>query len=313
VGEPRWRRSEFKASRAGDVALVTIDNGEDYTKPTFFGRTRSSRWSGCCRSSRTELRALVITGKPFVFAPRGHHRVPGATRELRSRGQPRRPRALRRASARCRTRPWRRSTAPASAAASSSRCTATRGRSRRGAHFACPECFLGIVPALGRHAARAALVGAETAVKFIVANPMRQNRMLTARGVRARLRRPLLEPASSSTSRSPSPRARDATGQSRDSHSAAEVIRKARAQARRTRCTARRPRPTGARPDRRRAVGWSLEEGYAPRRGRRRLLPGRPGAGLALRLRPVDRRAKQTPGCRRPSRPIERSGSSAPA
>src|SRR5207249_9560060 len=29
--------TEFKLTRAGDVALVTIDNGEDWTKPTFFG------------------------------------------------------------------------------------------------------------------------------------------------------------------------------------------------------------------------------------------------------------------------------------
>ena len=46
-------------------------------------------------------------------------------------------------------------------------------------HFACPECFLGIVPAWGGTQLVPRLVGVETAVKFIVANPMRQNRMLT--------------------------------------------------------------------------------------------------------------------------------------
>src|SRR5204863_2367800 len=45
-------------------------------------------------------------------------------------------------------------------------------------HFACPECFLGIVPAWGGTQLVPRLVGVETAVKFIVANPMRQNRML---------------------------------------------------------------------------------------------------------------------------------------
>ena len=29
--------TEFKLARAGDIALVTIDNGEDWTRPTFFG------------------------------------------------------------------------------------------------------------------------------------------------------------------------------------------------------------------------------------------------------------------------------------
>ena len=33
--------TEFKLARAGDVALVTIDNGEDWTKPTFFGEQRA--------------------------------------------------------------------------------------------------------------------------------------------------------------------------------------------------------------------------------------------------------------------------------
>src|SRR5262245_60076590 len=46
-------------------------------------------------------------------------------------------------------------------------------------HFACPECFLGILPAWGGTQLIPRLVGAGTAVKFVVANPMRQNRMLT--------------------------------------------------------------------------------------------------------------------------------------
>jgi 3-hydroxyacyl-CoA dehydrogenase/enoyl-CoA hydratase/carnithine racemase len=48
-------------------------------------------------------------------------------------------------------------------------------------HFACPEVFLGIFPAWGGTQIIPRLVGPETAVKFIVANPLRQNRMLDAR------------------------------------------------------------------------------------------------------------------------------------
>jgi hypothetical protein len=29
--------TEFKLQRAGDLALVTVDNGEDWTKPTTLG------------------------------------------------------------------------------------------------------------------------------------------------------------------------------------------------------------------------------------------------------------------------------------
>src|SRR5262249_34304029 len=47
-------------------------------------------------------------------------------------------------------------------------------------HFACPEVFLGIFPAWGGTQLIPHLVGVETAIRFIVANPLRQNRMLDA-------------------------------------------------------------------------------------------------------------------------------------
>src|SRR5207245_1017642 len=46
-------------------------------------------------------------------------------------------------------------------------------------HFACPEVFLGIIPGWGGTQLVPRLVGAQRAVDFIVANPLRQNRMLT--------------------------------------------------------------------------------------------------------------------------------------
>ena len=56
-------------TRVGPIALVTMDNGEDWQKPNLFGSAalgslgaltpelRGGNWSG-----------LVLTGKPFVFA-----------------------------------------------------------------------------------------------------------------------------------------------------------------------------------------------------------------------------------------------------
>jgi enoyl-CoA hydratase/carnithine racemase len=61
--------TEFKLARAGDVALVTIDNGEDWTKPTFFGEQALAsleRLLGELESG--DFSAAVITGKPFFFA-----------------------------------------------------------------------------------------------------------------------------------------------------------------------------------------------------------------------------------------------------
>jgi 3-hydroxyacyl-CoA dehydrogenase len=47
-------------------------------------------------------------------------------------------------------------------------------------HVASPECLLGFVPAWGATQLAPRLVGPEAAVKLIVANPMRQNKMLNA-------------------------------------------------------------------------------------------------------------------------------------
>jgi 3-hydroxyacyl-CoA dehydrogenase/enoyl-CoA hydratase/carnithine racemase len=47
-------------------------------------------------------------------------------------------------------------------------------------HFASPECLLGFVPAWGATQLTPRIAGPEAAVKLIVANPMRQNKMLNA-------------------------------------------------------------------------------------------------------------------------------------
>src|SRR5207247_2060665 len=62
--------------------------------------------------------------------------------------------------------------------------------------FACPEVFLGIFPAWGGTQLVPRLAGPARAVKLVVANPLRQNRMLTgAEAVELGLADVLLEPA----------------------------------------------------------------------------------------------------------------------
>ena len=60
--------TEFRVTRAGDVALVTIDNGEDYTKPTFLGEAAMLSLDRALTGlERDGYAAAVITGKPFFF------------------------------------------------------------------------------------------------------------------------------------------------------------------------------------------------------------------------------------------------------
>jgi len=290
---------------AGPIALVTIDNGEDYTKPTFFGRSAlESLERLLLELEEGEWVAAVVTGKPFVFAAGADvTEFPNATRELAIEGS----RAGHELFARIRALPY-----PTVAAVNGAclgggvelalHCDA-RTISTAVRHFACPECFLGIFPAWGGTQLVPRLVGVETAVKFIVANPMRQNRMLSGPeafelGFADRLVEPAefvdeslafaLELASNGD------RHRDSHS---DSHSVEEVIRKARG--------GLDGQVHGAAPAPYKALdliegacsGWSLEEGYrAEEEAVGELLPGREAQASLYAFDLVERRAKNPPG-----------------
>ncbi len=169
-------------TRLGPLALVTMDNGADHTKPTVLGR--SAIESG--RRALDELEggdwvALVVTGKPFVFAAGADiEEFPRVrTREEAMAGS----RAGHDLFGRIRALPC-----PTVAAINGAclggglevalHCDA-RTISKAVRHFAAPECFLGIIPAWGGTQLVPRLVGAEKAVRFNVLNPMRQNKMLS--------------------------------------------------------------------------------------------------------------------------------------
>jgi 3-hydroxyacyl-CoA dehydrogenase/enoyl-CoA hydratase/carnithine racemase len=177
--------TEFKLTRAGDVALVTIDNGEDWTKPTFFGREALESLDRLLSELESgDFRAAVITGKPFVFAAGADiTEFPDITPARAVEGA----RAGHELFGRLRALPF-----PTVAAINGAclgggvelalHCT-VRTVSTGVRHFAFPEVFLGLFPAWGGTQLLPRLVGPETAVKVIVSNPLRQNRMLTGRQV----------------------------------------------------------------------------------------------------------------------------------
>ncbi len=57
-------------TRIGPIALVTMDNGEDWQKPSVFGRRALASLDDLLPRLREQegWRGLVLTGKPFVFA-----------------------------------------------------------------------------------------------------------------------------------------------------------------------------------------------------------------------------------------------------
>jgi 3-hydroxyacyl-CoA dehydrogenase/enoyl-CoA hydratase/carnithine racemase len=172
--------TEFKLTRAGDIALVTIDNGEDWTKPTFFGEQALGSLERLLGELEAgDFSATVITGKPFFFAAGADiTEFPGITRERAIEGA----RAGHELFGRLRALPF-----PTVAAINGAclgggvelalHCSA-RTISTGVRHFAFPEVFLGLFPAWGGTQLLPRLVGPETAIKVIVSNPLRQNRML---------------------------------------------------------------------------------------------------------------------------------------
>jgi 3-hydroxyacyl-CoA dehydrogenase/enoyl-CoA hydratase/carnithine racemase len=174
------RRVETKA---GPLALVTIDNGEDWTKPPSLGRSALESGQGLIDELESgEWAAAVFTGKPHWFcAGADINEFPNITPETAAEGS----RAGHELFLRIQSLPF-----PTVAAINgaclggglelalhcSARTIATTVR-----HFGFPEVFLGLFPAWGGTQIAPRLIGPQGAITLIVTNPLRQNRLLKAK------------------------------------------------------------------------------------------------------------------------------------
>jgi 3-hydroxyacyl-CoA dehydrogenase/enoyl-CoA hydratase/carnithine racemase len=289
---------------AGRIALVTIDNGEDHTKPSTFGRAAFESLARALeRLEREEWAGLVLTGKPFIFAAGADIREfpKTTTAELARAGS----RAGHDAFARLAALPYPTLAAVNGAALGGGVEIALhcdlRTISSGVRHFACPECFLGIIPGWGGTQLVPRLVGPATAVKFIVTNAMRQNRMLTGpEAFELGFADALLEPVefldeslaflvahieAGAPAREPA-----------DLSDTAEVIRKARLQLEDSLHGAA-PAPVRALDLIEGAATWTLEEGYrAEEDALADLLPGPQAQASVYAFDLVERRAKKGVG-----------------
>ena len=168
-------------TRVGPVALVTIDNGADWRKPSTFGEAALRSLEEVLGRLRTrDWRGLVLTGKPLVFAAGADiTQFPGITPERASEGG----RAGHELFGRLRELPFPTLAAMNGAALGGGLEIALHCDVRTLAssvrHIAFPEVFLGLFPAWGGTQLAPRLLGAEAAVKLIVDNPLRQNRLAT--------------------------------------------------------------------------------------------------------------------------------------
>jgi 3-hydroxyacyl-CoA dehydrogenase/enoyl-CoA hydratase/carnithine racemase len=173
----------FKLNRAGSVALVTIDNGEDYRKPTTLGRSAfESAVSVLDELERGDWSAAVFTGKPFVFCVGADIAV--FTKLGSADAAIEGTRAGHALFARIRALPFPTVAAINGAALGGGlelalHCTA-RTLASNVRHLGFPEVALSIIPAWGGTQLLPKLIGPEAAARVIVLNPLRQNKLLTA-------------------------------------------------------------------------------------------------------------------------------------
>ncbi|GAA3217203.1 3-hydroxyacyl-CoA dehydrogenase NAD-binding domain-containing protein [Actinocorallia longicatena] len=172
---------------AGTLALITLDNGFDHTKPNTFGPAGLAELNAALDAvaERDDLAAVGVTGKPFIFAVGADLKgVPLIT-----------SRADALAIGKLGHDVFRRLgelTVPSFAFYNGAamgggvevglNCT-YRTVSRSIPAFALPETFLGLVPGWGGTYLLPNLIGAEKALKLIIENPLAQNRMIKGQQV----------------------------------------------------------------------------------------------------------------------------------
>ncbi|WP_055481220.1 3-hydroxyacyl-CoA dehydrogenase NAD-binding domain-containing protein [Sphaerimonospora mesophila] len=170
---------------AGTMALITLDNGLDHTKPNTFGPHGllglDEALDGI--AARSDVAAVGVVGKPFIFAvgadlkgaaavatreeahaigALGHH----VFRRLGELGVP--------------SFAFVNGAAMGGGLEIALHCT-YRTVSSGVPAIALPECFLGLVPGWGGTQLLPRLIGPEKAIKLITENPLSQNRMIKGR------------------------------------------------------------------------------------------------------------------------------------
>jgi len=167
---------------AGTAAMITLDNGFDHTKPNTFGPGGLAAIDAAIDeiSARTDLSAVCLTGKPFIFAVGADlSAVPHAKSREDALGLGKEGHRVfnRLSELSVPTFAFVNGAAMGGGLEIALHCQ-YRTVSEGAAAIALPECFLGLVPGWGGTYLLPNLIGAQNAVKVIVENALSQNRML---------------------------------------------------------------------------------------------------------------------------------------
>jgi 3-hydroxyacyl-CoA dehydrogenase/enoyl-CoA hydratase/carnithine racemase len=178
---------------AGVMALITLDNGHDHTKPNTFGVRGLLSLNAAldaieARVAAGEVAAVGVTGKPFILGAGAD--LDGAAAALAAAAEPAAARERALGIASLGHAVFRRlgelgvpsfgfinGVALGGGLEVALHCT-YRTISSGVAMVALPECFLGLVPGWGGAYLLPRLIGPSAALKVIIENPLAQNKML---------------------------------------------------------------------------------------------------------------------------------------
>ncbi|MEO3869085.1 3-hydroxyacyl-CoA dehydrogenase NAD-binding domain-containing protein [Nonomuraea sp. B12E4] len=167
---------------AGTMALITLDNGFDHTKPNTFGPHGLFALNGALSeiAARTDLAAVGVTGKPFIFAVgadlKGVTAVTGRE-QAQAIGELGHHVFRRLAELPIPSFAFVNGAAMGGGLELALHCD-YRTISAGVPAVALPECFLGLVPGWGGTQLLPRLIGPANAIKLIIENPLSQNRMI---------------------------------------------------------------------------------------------------------------------------------------
>ncbi len=178
-------KETFNDSPAGKIAIVTMDNGEDYRKPNSFGLGGMASLNECLDrvAAEPDVKALILTGKPFIFgAGADLTMVPDVkTREMALEVAQTGHAAFKRII----DLPYPTVGAINGVALGGGLEIALacdyRTISPGAAAVGFPECFLGLVPGWGGTTLLPKLIGPEKALEIIIHNALNNNRMINGK------------------------------------------------------------------------------------------------------------------------------------
>ena len=167
---------------AGTMALITIDNDRDHTRPSTFGPGGLASLDAALDqvAAMPDLAAIAVTGKPFIFAVGADLSAIGLVKDqevIRQFGELGHAVFRRLGEMDVPTFAFVNGAAMGGGTELALHCD-YRTMSTGAAAMSLPEVFLGLIPGWGGAWILPNLIGPANALEVIIANPMQQNRQM---------------------------------------------------------------------------------------------------------------------------------------